>query len=89
MPVVNSTKHVNTSEVKSQKSPSIDCDLASYRIKWSSEVEQYFVTKQQAAHQIVRRTSPVEDEDDLEDEDLTFGGSKIERLRDLLKKTRL
>lgn len=48
--------------MRSQKSPSVDCDLASYRIKWSHEVEQYFAAKQHAAGSIIRKTTPVDDD---------------------------
>ena len=40
----------------------MDCDLASYRIKWSHEVEQYFAAKQHSAGNIIRKTTPVDDD---------------------------
>lgn len=72
----------------------MDCDLASYRIKWSSEVEQYFAAKQQAASSIIRKTTPV-DEDDIDGAVIGLKGAGITKgnttgtLKGLFGKTRI
>jgi hypothetical protein len=75
-----------------QKSPSVDCDLASYRIRWSNEVEQYFVAKHKdSSGAIVRKTAPLADKHDNDDRE-RYGqqpSGTIKGLRSSLAKTRI
>ena len=66
-----------------QKSPSVDCDLASYRIRWCKEIEEQFEQRQRMTDGIVRKTTPVNDDPDIDFE----GGVQELKLKDLIIST--